>query len=193
MSRDRDPRTGPFERAIRSVDLGEARSVLKHRHVYWSGVFDSNTGEQPKESEGPGLFAVAAMVAIDGSLYLGLLFGVIGIVVVASALHVFAAIVATILVLGMFVAFGSYRVRQARRFIQSGMNRRLFELCIRGECPKCGYDLSKSRDEMELDSGVPLGPRRCPECGAFWPLVPDPTPAELSRWHRGWFRAHRDR
>lgn len=52
---------------------------------------------------------------------------------------------------------------------------RLFGRAKRRRCPDCGYDLSGSHAEAPLDVerlGVELGPQHCPECGAFWPLVP---------------------
>ena len=40
-------------------------------------------------------------------------------------------------------------------------------------CPDCWYDLSGTTVlRPELLDGAFLGPARCPECGAPWPLVP---------------------
>lgn len=41
-------------------------------------------------------------------------------------------------------------------------------------CPHCGHDLATIATENDN-----AGPRRCPECGSHWPLVPPPTPKEL--------------
>lgn len=50
---------------------------------------------------------------------------------------------------------------------------RVRALCNR-ICPQCEYDLSESPDALSpgaLD-GWRVGPRRCSECNAIWPLVP---------------------
>lgn len=50
---------------------------------------------------------------------------------------------------------------------------------VEGRCPDCNYDLKACPREPAFDPttlGVDVGPARCPECGAFWPLVP---PSEL--------------
>lgn len=45
-------------------------------------------------------------------------------------------------------------------------------------CPRCRYDLSGLRDALfPLVVSVRLGPRRCPECGEPWPLIPEPQPS----------------
>lgn len=42
-------------------------------------------------------------------------------------------------------------------------------------CPDCGFDLAGTPAGLEVETfGVDVGPRRCPECGAWWPLVPPP-------------------
>lgn len=58
-------------------------------------------------------------------------------------------------------------------------NKSIATAASRGRCPDCRYDLSAcprkpglSRDEL----GVDIGPARCPECGAFWPLIPPEGP-----------------
>lgn len=44
-------------------------------------------------------------------------------------------------------------------------------------CPRCDYDLrSLPRPIEPAQAGFDPGPRRCPECGEPWPLVPDPPP-----------------
>jgi hypothetical protein len=44
-------------------------------------------------------------------------------------------------------------------------------------CPDCGYDLASvpGAFALEATAGVPVGPRRCVECGCPWPLVPPPV------------------
>lgn len=43
-----------------------------------------------------------------------------------------------------------------------------------GRCPDCGYDLAGVPGVSVRDGerAVSIGPRRCPECGAPWPLLP---------------------
>jgi len=45
---------------------------------------------------------------------------------------------------------------------------------LHGHCRQCRHDLTPLMGENHT-----AGPRRCPECGSHWPLVPPPTPAEL--------------
>lgn len=44
-------------------------------------------------------------------------------------------------------------------------------------CPDCEYDLSgvPGAFDVKATANVPVGPRRCPECGCPWPLVPPPV------------------
>ena len=86
--------------------------------------------------------------------------------------------VGVVMTIGYAVVFGlgvlvTIAARRARRRHFWGYWRAL-EL---GFCPGCGYDLSglshlESRGSTLLD----VGPERCPECGAPWPLVPPPVP-----------------
>lgn len=40
-------------------------------------------------------------------------------------------------------------------------------------CPSCSYDLTGLPNVIPISLvGLPTGPRRCPECGEPWPLVP---------------------
>jgi hypothetical protein len=49
-----------------------------------------------------------------------------------------------------------------------------------GRCPDCDYDLaSVPSDPILLGVGLDFGPRRCPECAVWWPLVPPPTVREV--------------
>lgn len=47
-----------------------------------------------------------------------------------------------------------------------------------GRCPDCRYDLAGLPDAVGVNAaaGLRTGPRRCPECGAGWPLIPPPVP-----------------
>ena len=43
-------------------------------------------------------------------------------------------------------------------------------------CPYCGYELAGLSDALfPAIVSVRLGPRRCPECGESWPLIPTQT------------------
>jgi len=49
-----------------------------------------------------------------------------------------------------------------------------------GRCPDCDYDLaSVPSDPVLRGAGLDFGPRRCPECAVWWPLVPPPTVREV--------------
>jgi hypothetical protein len=56
-------------------------------------------------------------------------------------------------------------VRRARRALE------------RGECPDCGYELGGTKGFVLSDAAgdLNIGPRRCPECGSPWPLLPPPV------------------
>jgi hypothetical protein len=56
-------------------------------------------------------------------------------------------------------------VRRARRALENG------------DCPDCGYELSGARGFVlpDAEGDLNLGPPRCPECGAPWPLLPPPV------------------
>lgn len=45
-------------------------------------------------------------------------------------------------------------------------------------CPDCGYSLEGAADRPTDAAALAAwpGPRRCPECGAPWPLIPPPAP-----------------
>lgn len=72
------------------------------------------------------------------------------------------------LVLGVIVTGASTRTRL----------RLARHLARAGRCPDCRYDLTGLPDAIPTDStgGIRTGPRKCPECGAAWPLVPPPVP-----------------
>lgn len=48
-------------------------------------------------------------------------------------------------------------------------------------CPDCEYDLTGCPEAIEPGwvEGVSIGPRRCPECSAPWPLLPPPSRSGL--------------
>lgn len=57
-------------------------------------------------------------------------------------------------------------------------------------CPDCDYHLAEIPNALTLSdptTGAPLttGPRRCPECGTHWPLIPppEPKPEDKRVWH----------
>jgi len=65
-----------------------------------------------------------------------------------------------------------------RLIVQRGLQARL-NLALGGRrCPGCRYDLSDSPPGLPPQSlnGQWPGPRRCPECGSAWPLIPPPVP-----------------
>jgi hypothetical protein len=58
--------------------------------------------------------------------------------------------------------------------------RRLSQSLIHRVCPDCGYSLEDAPDATLPHAGqiLGLGPRRCTECGAPWPLLPPPEAIE---------------
>ena len=46
-----------------------------------------------------------------------------------------------------------------------------------GHCPDCNYDLTASPRPFPPSGleGFDVGPARCAECGAYWPLIPPPA------------------
>ena len=99
------------------------------------------------------LLFFAALVAVPATLCgLGLLLR-----------HGFIAISgAGFTILAVFIAVSEHRMYRA-----SGLS-------IRRVCASCGYDVSTIPDAVPPESlrGMHIGPRRCPECAADWPLVP---------------------
>jgi hypothetical protein len=86
--------------------------------------------------------------------------------------------IATMVALSLVVALGVLVTIAARR-----SHRRYFWNYWRalemGFCPGCGYDLSGlSHLESRGSTLRDVGPERCPECGAPWPLVPPPVPTK---------------
>jgi hypothetical protein len=59
------------------------------------------------------------------------------------------------------------------RFIRRTRCRKAIHRCL---CPDCSYDLHGVPDAIQPDSldGRHVGPAKCPECGAPWPLLPPP-------------------
>lgn len=72
---------------------------------------------------------------------------------------------------------GSIIVGRLRAF---SLARRLVGSVAAKRCCNCQYPLAGVPDAIpsRILQGVEVGPRRCPECGAPWPLVPPPTLAE---------------
>lgn len=62
-------------------------------------------------------------------------------------------------------------------FIASRLLGRLSESVDGSLCPDCEYELNSVPGALPIaaSAGVPIGPRRCPECGCPWPLIPPPT------------------
>lgn len=63
----------------------------------------------------------------------------------------------------------------ALRFLRDKMPRESVVLAtLAGDCPHCGHGLAGLPDGLpgKVLRGLRTGPRRCPECGAWWPLVP---------------------
>lgn len=76
--------------------------------------------------------------------------------------------------LGVFVVLLMIGGWLAARFL--GPKAKLF---VR-RCPNCEYDLSSLPPELHPEKldGLFIGPRVCPECGDWWPLVPPEPPRD---------------
>ncbi len=70
------------------------------------------------------------------------------------------------LFVGVAAAYVLWNARGSRRWSQ------LSDQIVSGLCPLCRYDVRGL-----APAGCPLGPARCPECGAPWPLIPPACPA----------------
>lgn len=103
------------------------------------------------------LFAAQFMVGPQIRSFLGL---------PMSMITLLSSVTLPIMLVGSFRYFPMLLRRAQRRY-----NER--------QCPDCTYDLSKSTPAIapELLDGQFIGPRRCPECGTHWPLVPPPVPS----------------
>ncbi|MEZ6232821.1 MAG: hypothetical protein R3B68_01410 [Phycisphaerales bacterium] len=102
----------------------------------------------------------AALVAVPAALFA---FGVLmrhGLrSLFGAALMIFGAVFT---ILAVVIAVSEHRMYRAAG------------LSIRRVCVACGYDVSTIPDAVPPESirGMHIGPRRCPECAAQWPLVP---------------------
>jgi len=188
VRRDRDPRTGPFEEAVRTGSDQRAQATLHERLAYWQR-FDAKKAEQ-KEEEAIGSATLVGLLVSDALLTIGILLGFFGFAAagVLGTVAILVGVPVIVVALG-FVAMNAYRKKKAS-FLSSVNNLRAQQIRQKLECPGCGYDLAGCRDAIEIESSHRVGPDRCPECGNAWPLVLDATPDEMARWYRGWFRAH---
>ena len=125
--------------------------------------------EQRTKSTDPKRLTFAKIIGIVlqgfGVLVFGLFFW-IG----SRALQLFYLVVLSLSLVTMYARNRNLRMlrRTKNRFLER-------------HCPDCDYDLSASHADPPLDPeslGINLGPRHCPECGAFWPLVPPETPPQ---------------
>lgn len=59
---------------------------------------------------------------------------------------------------------------------RSSLHSRLASALSHRHCPDCGYSLRgvPSGLDPDLFDGPDPGPKRCPECGVAWPLLPPP-------------------
>jgi hypothetical protein len=88
------------------------------------------------------------------------------------------------LVLAMYVPIMIHLWWGRRR--RKALQRRLFDALAAAACPDCAYSMREIAGRpVEADIAFWPGPRRCPECGSPWPLVPPPTPNEKTADHAG--------
>lgn len=79
-----------------------------------------------------------------------------------------------------FVAFGLILLLRAPQIYDEWRRqKRPVARFLDRRCPDCDYDLSKNEAVIattNMELAARIGPRHCPECGAFWPLVPPDIP-----------------
>jgi len=165
-----------------------ARASLAERSSYWRSLETAKDAAK-EEEKAVGSVTLVGMLMSDAILGVGALLGIFGF----AAAGVIGSIVVMIAlpVLGITVAFLIFeKLQKKKASLLTGVNNLATQkLRLKHECPDCGYDLSGCRDAIETDAAHRVGPERCPECGAIWPLVLDATPDEITRWHRRWFKA----
>jgi hypothetical protein len=184
VRRHRDPRVGVFELAMRSGDRAAAEQVLAVRHEYWIST-QSQTDHE--ESENTKHVGANAILFAEVPFYIGITLGMLGFAAVAAFLNVILLLLVFPIALGWGISKLTTRARNVRTKFDSVNGAGLFKIIAEGRCIDCQYDITGCNDEFEIGSSVALGPRRCPECGTFWPRVPGPTPDEMHRWHQSWF------
>ena len=170
-------RTDPFEEATyglsdaslaRSSEWldGPLREVLSDRVSYWR----TYRGLQGRVGRclANVLAAMASLVTWGARGYVrgG---GIVSFVVAAALLLLLGPIAGFAIVL-VIMLMGEL----ARRTSTPRVARAL----LRGRCGDCGYQLLQPEEIREDICHYHPGPRRCPECGVAWPLVPPPAPGE---------------
>lgn len=142
----------------RADDARALSRELRARIDYWSEGGASRSREMPTLAAELSALLVARLIVVFGAIALaalllsGLIWLAVPVVLIAWLIH--------------------------RRATQRGLLVRL-NLALGGRCcPACGYDLSGSVPAIPPEDleGQWIGPRRCPECGAAWPLLPPPVP-----------------
>jgi len=88
----------------------------------------------------------------------------------------------------MYFALGSMSMLRMRR-----LRRRCLRAIKESRCPDCDYDLSTVEPALEPSElgSVVIGPARCVECGAPWPLVPAPIPSDARKMEQPWLKERR--
>lgn len=84
------------------------------------------------------------------------------------------SVAAAFVIAAPFLIRWGYRVELKNRLVGAIRNR-----C----CPDCGYHLHTLPAIDPQVLGYDVGPSRCSECGAAWPLVPSPVDPEPSVLH----------
>lgn len=198
MKRFRDPRTGPFEAVLRRGSADEIDTLLRDRHEYWSALVyeqeqeSSSEPEKEKKKQKEKNAKYTLPFLIVGSLYLvWLFFNLFMSLGPIALLYAGAVLLFFLLALGTFKMYGisaEQELKMSSLIPEVHDAKSRYRKMMQGGCLQCGYELTGCRDAMPVVPEGSLGPRRCPECAAYWPLVPEPTPEEMHKWHRSWFR-----
>ncbi|GAB5495234.1 MAG: hypothetical protein Phyf2KO_03140 [Phycisphaerales bacterium] len=126
------------------------------------------------------------ILVAEGLQFVAVMGAVLGFVAIAAALFSIAFVVLIPLALLLFVGRAAIVLRAATK---SRRSLSVYSSQANGRCHDCGYDISGCYDAIPSDLDLGAGPERCPECASFWPMVPEPTPVEMHRWHKTWFRS----
>lgn len=131
------------------------RAELAARAAGW-------TAGDPAESRRASRVLFATLAGVTAVMALGLL---------TLAMTTSPLLAAPILLLWAPLGYLGWRRLSMRRTVtQRAASRR---------CPDCGFDLAGAPPGLDAEAfGIDVGPRWCPECGAWWPLVPPPGRAD---------------
>lgn len=186
MRRFRDPRTGPFDAAIKTGRSDDAVEILKHRHSYWSGLIEENQRQSTDTADQDEIGIKEAFSFVtEGFGCLAVIAALLGFTAITTILLSVALIALIPVGLILFAGWAAMTARSVSMFRRSF---RSYSSQVKGLCLECGYDNSGCDDAIQAEIDHGSGPELCPECATRWPGIPAATPQEMHRWHKAWFR-----